>query len=82
MYLKSVLSNEYIIFSGCWTTSWSSTSRLNSETESSNPAIFDGVAEKLKLAILYIIGLFVVAFEYIKRVLRHLKPVRVGPDLS
>ncbi|KVI10220.1 uncharacterized protein LOC112508853 isoform X2 [Cynara cardunculus var. scolymus] len=68
--------------SSCWTTSWSSSSRLNSEAESSNPTIIVGIAEKLRRIILYIFGIFVVAFEYIKRVLGRLKPVRVGPTLT
>ncbi|KAI3800230.1 hypothetical protein L1987_35541 [Smallanthus sonchifolius] len=60
--------------SSCWTTSWPS----SSETEISNV----GITEKLTLKVVYIIGLFMVAFEYIKRVLRRLKPVRIGPALS
>ncbi|CAH1428879.1 unnamed protein product [Lactuca virosa] len=60
--------------SNCWTSS--SSSRLNSETESSN----SGIAEKMRIMILYILGLFLVVFEYIKRarVLGCLKPIRVG----
>ncbi|PWA95722.1 Alpha/beta hydrolase fold-1 [Artemisia annua] len=68
--------------SSCWTTSWSSSSRSNSETESSNPATNDGNAGKLRLIMLYVFGLFVVAFEYIKRGLIRLNPIRVGPTLT
>ncbi|KAJ9539591.1 hypothetical protein OSB04_026097 [Centaurea solstitialis] len=63
--------------SSCWTTS-----RLNSEAESSNPNIFVGIAERLRCIILYIFGIFVMAFEYVKRVFGRLKPVRVGPTLT
>nr|GEW29056.1 alpha/beta hydrolase fold-1 [Tanacetum cinerariifolium] len=68
--------------SSCWTTSWSSSSRSNSETESSKPVTNDGNAGKLRLIMLYVFGLFVVAFEYIKRGIIRLKPVRVGPALT
>ncbi|XP_076957808.1 uncharacterized protein LOC143633376 [Bidens hawaiensis] len=63
--------------SGCWTKS-----KLNSDTEMSNSAVNGGIAEKLRFKVLYIIGLFVVAFEYIKRALTRLKPVRIGSALS
>ncbi|CAI9274158.1 unnamed protein product [Lactuca saligna] len=58
--------------SSCWASS--SSSRLNSETESTN----SGIAEKTRIMILYLLGLFLVVFEYIKRarVLGCLKPIR------
>lgn len=65
-----------------WIKSWSSSSRLNSETESSNPAIINGITEKMRLVILYIFGLFLVVFEHTKRGLKRLKPVRVGSSLT
>ncbi|KAM0000562.1 putative carboxylesterase [Helianthus debilis subsp. tardiflorus] len=65
--------------SGCW---MSSSSRLDSETEISNPASNVGITERLRLKLLYVIGLFMVASEYMKRVLRRLKPVRIGTALS
>lgn len=68
--------------SSSWTTSWSSSSGLNSETYISNPAINIRTAEKMRPIILYMIGLFTAAFEYLKRVVRRLKPVRVGPALT
>lgn len=55
---------------------WKSFSRLNSEAESS------GFTEKMRVAVLYILGLFLVAFEVIKRVVGRLKPVRVSAALT
>ncbi|MFS8013735.1 putative carboxylesterase [Helianthus anomalus] len=65
--------------SGGW---MSSSSRFDSETEISNPASNVGITEMLRLKLLYIIGLFMVASEYMKRVVRRLKPVRIGTALS
>uniref|UniRef100_A0A803R265 AB hydrolase-1 domain-containing protein n=1 Tax=Cannabis sativa TaxID=3483 RepID=A0A803R265_CANSA len=51
--------------------------RTNME-EGSNASSTCNMLEKLHLFLLYIVGLFVVVFEFSKRTLRNLKPVRVG----
>ncbi|XP_060971262.1 uncharacterized protein LOC115717254 [Cannabis sativa] len=51
--------------------------RTNAE-EGSNASSTCNMLEKLHLFLLYIVGLFVMVFEFSKRTLRNLKPVRVG----
>ena len=40
------------------------------------------ILEKLRLFLIYFLGLFVLVFEYLRRGLRSLKPVRVGSALT
>lgn len=55
--------------------------RTNSDG-GSNPSFMFNIIEKLQFCLLYFFGLFVLAFEYIRRALRSLKPVRVGGTLT
>ncbi|KAM6555539.1 hypothetical protein CsatB_002558 [Cannabis sativa] len=60
---------------------WMETRRRSMRTnmeEGSNASSTCNMLEKLHLFLLYIVGLFVVVFEFSKRTLRNLKPVRVG----
>ncbi|XP_062120082.1 uncharacterized protein LOC133834474 isoform X2 [Humulus lupulus] len=56
---------------------WMETRRTNAEG-ASNGSSTCNMLEKLQLFLLYIVGLFVMVFEFSKRTLRNLKPVRVG----
>lgn len=38
--------------------------------------------EKMHVFLLYLLGLVVLLFEYIRRALRSLKPVKVGPAIE
>uniref|UniRef100_A0A2P2N9C9 Uncharacterized protein n=1 Tax=Rhizophora mucronata TaxID=61149 RepID=A0A2P2N9C9_RHIMU len=40
------------------------------------------VLEKIHQCLLYIFGLFVLMFEYVRRALKLLKPARIGPSLT
>ncbi|KAF4380373.1 hypothetical protein F8388_024666 [Cannabis sativa] len=60
---------------------WMETRRRSMRTnmeEGSNASSTCNMLEKLHLFLLYIVGLFVMVFEFSKRTLRNLKPVRVG----
>uniref|UniRef100_A0A5B6ZE68 AB hydrolase-1 domain-containing protein n=1 Tax=Davidia involucrata TaxID=16924 RepID=A0A5B6ZE68_DAVIN len=64
-----------------WAVTRMSHSRTNSEG-GSNLSFMVDILEKLHLFLLYLFGLFVLAFEHLRRGLRSLKPVRVGAALT
>lgn len=47
-----------------------------------NVSLLFYLAAKLHFCLLYLCGLFVLAFDYGRRVVRSLKPIRVGPSLT
>ncbi|XP_075650540.1 uncharacterized protein LOC142621114 isoform X1 [Castanea sativa] len=55
--------------------------RINTEG-GSNISIMLYVLSRLNIFLLYLFGLIVLAFEYGRRVLKSLKPVKVGPSLA
>uniref|UniRef100_A0A5B6ZDB1 AB hydrolase-1 domain-containing protein n=1 Tax=Davidia involucrata TaxID=16924 RepID=A0A5B6ZDB1_DAVIN len=64
-----------------WAVTRMSSSRTNSERGSNLSFMVDAL-EKLRLFLLYFFDLFVMAFGYVRRALRNLKPVRVGAALA
>ncbi|KAK9994818.1 hypothetical protein SO802_024521 [Lithocarpus litseifolius] len=55
--------------------------RINTEG-GSNISIMLYILSRLNIFLLYLFGLIVLAFEYGRRVLKSLKPVKVGPSLA
>ena len=55
--------------------------RVNTEG-GSNISIMLYILSRLNIFLLYLFGLIVLAFEYGRRVLKSLKPVKVGPSLA
>ncbi|KAL5539342.1 hypothetical protein UlMin_043831 [Ulmus minor] len=64
-----------------WLETRTSRGRANAEGGSS-VSFMCNTLEKLHLCLLYLIGLFVLAFEFAKKSLRSVKPVRVGASLT
>ncbi|CAK9151596.1 unnamed protein product [Ilex paraguariensis] len=69
------------IATGGWTVMKISFLRKISEG-GSNVSFPVGIVEKLHIFVVYFFGLFVLAFEHVRRALRSLKPVRVGAALT
>lgn len=56
--------------------------RINTEGGSNASLVFYYLLSKLQLCVLFLFGLFVVLFEYGRRAIRSLKPVKVGTSLT
>ncbi|XP_059441470.1 uncharacterized protein LOC132183746 [Corylus avellana] len=56
--------------------------RINTEGGSNASLVFYYLLSKLQLCVLYFFGLFVLAFEYGRRVITSCKPARVGTSLT
>ncbi|KAM7273571.1 hypothetical protein ACFE04_028235 [Oxalis oulophora] len=56
--------------------------RTNSTENGSKPSFTHVISEKLHLFVIYLLGILVLAFEYGKKAVRRLKPVRVGSSLT
>lgn len=65
--------------SSWWTSS--RTSKTNNDRERTASFMFD-ILQKLHLSVLYLFGLFVMSYEYARRAVRSLKPVKVGASLT
>ncbi|XP_073044828.1 uncharacterized protein [Primulina eburnea] len=69
---------------------WTNLSSKNNSSKSTQNLLWRAInssfivesAEKLHVFLIYFFGLFVLAFEYIRRAARSLKPVRVGSALA
>ncbi|XP_073292895.1 uncharacterized protein [Primulina huaijiensis] len=69
---------------------WTNLSSKNNSSKSTQDLLWRAInssfivesAEKLHVFLIYFFGLFVLAFEYIRRAARSLKPVRVGSALA
>ncbi|KAI3807994.1 hypothetical protein L1987_23934 [Smallanthus sonchifolius] len=67
---------------GFWSTSWNFSSGYKSEGGSSNESVIISIAETVWRIMLYIFSIFVLAFEYIRRVPRRIRPVKVGTGFT
>ncbi|KAI3762377.1 hypothetical protein L1987_52806 [Smallanthus sonchifolius] len=67
---------------GFWSTSWNFSSGYKAEGGSSNESIMIGIGETIRRIMLYIFSIFVLAFEYILRVPRRIRPVKVGTGFT
>lgn len=56
--------------------------RINTESGSNASLVFYYLLSKLQLCVLYLFGLFVLVFEYGRRVITSCKPARVGTSLT
>lgn len=68
------------LFSGFW--SRMSSCGFKSEGGSANGSVMVDMAETLKQMMLYVFSIFVLAFEFIKRVPRRIRPVRVSSTVT
>ncbi|GMN44378.1 hypothetical protein TIFTF001_013574 [Ficus carica] len=64
-----------------WMEIRTSHSRTNTEG-GSNVSFMSNMLDKVYLCLLYLFGLFVLIFEFAKKTMRRLKPVRVGASLT
>ncbi|EYU25244.1 hypothetical protein MIMGU_mgv1a018491mg [Erythranthe guttata] len=64
------------------TTSLNEWTNLSNKSSASSSSFIVESVEKLHIFLVYFFGLFVLAFEYIRRGVRRLKPVRVGSALT
>ncbi|KVI07612.1 uncharacterized protein LOC112508763 [Cynara cardunculus var. scolymus] len=67
---------------GFWSVSWMSSNAYKVEGGSNNGSIMTGIAGTLSRIMLYIFSILVLVFEYIRRVPRRIRPVRVGSALT
>ncbi|GKC73446.1 alpha/beta hydrolase fold-1 [Tanacetum coccineum] len=63
---------------GFWSMSWSPSNKSKLEGGSNNGSVMIGIAETFRRMMLYIFSIFVLAFGYIRRVPRRIRPVRVS----
>ncbi|KAL8199710.1 hypothetical protein R6Q57_013278 [Mikania cordata] len=63
---------------GFWSISWNTSNGHKSEGGGGNEPIMIGIAETITRIMRYMFGIFVLAFEYIRRVPRRISPVREG----
>lgn len=77
--IVSTLLKNFVL-SG-WMETRTTAIRMNTEG-GSNVSFMCNMLEKLHLCLLYLFGLFVLAFEFGKKTFRSLKPMRVGASLT
>ncbi|GAB2265062.1 hypothetical protein Dimus_000129 [Dionaea muscipula] len=64
-----------------WSGTWVMISQTNPGSRTTSSSLYF-IPERLNRCLIYFFGLFVLLFEYVRRVLRNLKPVRVGACLT
>ena len=79
--LKSCVDTCCFFFPAGWIGPRVTLNRINTEG-GSNISIMLYVLSRLNIFLLYLFGLIVLAFEYGRRVLKSLKPVKVGSSLA
>nr|XP_043617800.1 putative aminoacrylate hydrolase RutD [Erigeron canadensis] len=67
---------------GFWSMSLTSTNTSKLEGGSSNGSTMIGIAETFKRIMLYIYSIFVLAFGYMRKIPRRIRPVRVGTGFT
>lgn len=65
-----------------WIGTWNMMNFTKTMTRSSSLASLYKVLERLNRCLIYLFGVFVLVFEYLRRVVGKLKPVRVGSPLT
>jgi hypothetical protein len=71
-----------VLFSAGWIGTRMALMRISAEGGSNASLMFYYLLSKLQICVLYLFGLFVLVFEYGRRAIRSLKPVRVGSSLT